>query len=219
MTETDFGKLNAKIRQTSGKGTARKLRVQGLIPAVIYGKGQSNVMLTISPRELRRAMDPQRKLNTFFTVTVEGEGAPIVEQCVVTDYQADPIRDEFLHIDFLRVDPNSEVVVKIPVEYVGRAAGVALGGKLRTYQRTTRIAAKPTHIPVKLVVDVSALQAAESLRMKDLHIENARLLDHPNAVVAHVEPPRSAKAPGPGGAPAEETPAKKPAAAAPPKKK
>jgi large subunit ribosomal protein L25 len=216
MTETDFGKLNAKIRQTSGKGTARKLRAQGLIPAVIYGKGQSNVMLTLSPRELRRAMDPQRKLNTFFTVTVEGQGSSSVEQCVVTDYQADPIRDEFLHIDFLRVDPNSEVVVKIPVEYVGRAAGVALGGKLRTYQRTTRIAAKPAQIPVKLSIDVSALQSGESLRMKDLRIENARLLDHPNAVVAHVEPPRSAKAAGPGGAPADD---KKPAAAPPPKKK
>jgi large subunit ribosomal protein L25 len=220
MTETDFGKLNAKIRQTSGKGTARKLRAQGLIPAVIYGKGQSNVMLTLSPRELRRAMDPQRKLNTFFTVTLEGDGNSIVEQCVVTDYQADPIRDEFLHIDFLRVDPDSEVVMKIPVEYIGRAAGVALGGKLRTYQRTTRIAAKPTKIPVKLTVDVSALQAGESLRMKDLRIEDARLLDHPDAVVAHVEPPRSAKAAGPGGAPADDKkPAAAPAAAPPPKKK
>jgi large subunit ribosomal protein L25 len=220
MTETDFGKLNAKIRHTAGKGTSRKLRAQGLIPAVIYGKGQSNVMLTLSPRDLRRAMDPQRKLNTFFTVTVEGDGNSIIEQCVVTDYQADPIRDEFLHIDFLRVDPNSEVVVKIPVEYVGRAAGVALGGKLRTYQRTTRIAAKPAQIPVKLSVDVSALQTGESLRMKDLRIDDARLLDHPDAVVAHVEPPRSAKTGGPGGAPADDKkPAAAPAAAAPPKKK
>jgi large subunit ribosomal protein L25 len=212
MTETDFGKLNAKIRQTSGKGTARKLRARGLIPAVIYGKGQDNVMLTISPRELRRAMDPQRKLNTFFTVTVESDSGSITEQCVVTDYQADPIRDEFVHIDFLRVDPNSEVVVKIPVEYVGRAAGVALGGKLRTYQRTTRIAAKPAQIPVKLSIDVSPLQAGESLRMKDLQLEGARLLDHPEAVVAHVEPPRAAaKAPGAGD--------DKKAAAAPAKKK
>jgi large subunit ribosomal protein L25 len=210
MTETDFGKLNAKIRNTSGKGTSRKLRAQGLIPAVIYGKGEGNVMLTISPRELRRAMDPQRKLNTFFTVTVESEGSSAVEQCVVTDYQADPIRDEFLHVDFLRVDPNSEVVVKIPVEYVGRAAGVALGGKLRTYQRTTRIAAKPAQIPVSLSVDVSPLLAGDSLRMKDLQIEGARLLDHPEAVVAHVEPPRVAsKVPGAPG-----TEEKKPAAPA-----
>ncbi|PRP91757.1 General stress protein CTC [Enhygromyxa salina] len=191
MTATDFGKLTAKIRHATGKGGARKLRAQGLIPGVIYGKGQGNLMLTLSPRELRRAMDPQRKLNTFFTVTIEGEGESSVEQCVLTDYQADPIRDEFLHVDFLRVDPDSEVVTKIPVEYSGRAAGVVAGGKLRTYQRTTRVAAKPGQVPIKLSVDVSPLQAGETLRMKDLSIENARLLDHPNVVVAHVDPPRA----------------------------
>jgi large subunit ribosomal protein L25 len=193
MTETQYGKLNAKIRHSSGKGVARKLRADGLIPAVIYGKGEGNVMLTVSPRELRRAMDPQRKLNTFFTVTIEGQDGPSVEQCVLTDFQADPIRDEFLHVDFLRVDPESEVVTKIPVEYVGRAAGVVAGGKLRTYQRTARIAAKPALIPVKLTVDVTSLNAGETLRMKDLVLDDARLLEHPNVVVAHVDPPRVVK--------------------------
>ena len=193
MNETQYGKLTAKIRHSSGKGVARKLRAEGLIPAVIYGKGQGNVMLTVSPRDLRRAMDPQRKLNTFFTVTIEGQDGPSVEQCVLTDYQADPIRDEFLHVDFLRVDPDSEVVTKIPVEYIGRAVGVVAGGKLRTYQRTARIAAKPALIPVKLTVDVSPLNAGETLRMKDLVLDDARLLEHPNVVVAHVDPPRTAK--------------------------
>lgn len=193
MTETQYGKLSAKIRHMSGKGAARKLRADGLIPAVIYGKGEGNLMLTVSPRELRRAMDPQRKLNTFFTVTIDGEDGPTVEQCVLTDFQADPIRDEFLHVDFLRVDPESEVVTKIPVEYVGRAAGVIAGGKLRTYQRTARIAAKPAQIPVKLTVDVGPLAAGETLRMRDLSLADARLLEHPNVVVAHVDPPRTAK--------------------------
>jgi large subunit ribosomal protein L25 len=194
MTETQYGKLTAKVRPASGKGVARKLRADGLIPAVLYGKGQGNLMLTVSPRELRRAMDPQRKLNTFFTMTIESDGGQTVEQCVLTDYQADPLRDEFLHVDFLRVDPESEVVTKIPVEYVGRAVGVVAGGKLRTYQRTARIAAKPALIPVKLTVDVSPLGSGETLRMKDLQLENARLLEHPNVVVAMVEPPRAAKA-------------------------
>ena len=193
MTETTFGKLTAKIRQSSGKGAARKLRTQGLIPGVIYGKGEGNVMLTLSPRELRRAMDPKRRLNTFFSVTIERDEGTVVEQCVLTDYQADPIRDEFLHVDFLRVDPESEVVTKIPVEYVGRSVGVVAGGKLRTYQRTTRIAAKPAQIPIKLTVDISSLESGQTLRMRDLTLENARLLDHPNVVVAHVDPPRVAK--------------------------
>ena len=194
MTEQQFGTLSATIRANSGKGAARKLRSRGLIPAVIYGKGEGNLMLSIKPRELLRALDPERKLNTFFSLTIEGGEKTIVEQCVLTDYQADPIRDEFLHVDFLRVDPNSEVVAKIPVEYIGRAAGVALGGKLRTYQRTTRVSAKPAEIPVKLTVDVSPLGSGDTLRMRDLSLQNGRLLDHPNVVVAHVDPPRAAEA-------------------------
>lgn len=193
MTETQYGNLSAKVRRSSGKGVARKLRADGLIPAVIYGKGEGNLMLIVSPRELRRAMDPQRKLNTFFTVTIEGQGESVVEKCVLTDFQADPIRDEFLHVDFLRVDPESEVVTTIPVEYTGRAVGVVTGGKLRTYQRTVRIASKPTEIPVQLTVDVSPLGSGDSLRMRDLSLPNARLLDHPNVVLAHVDPPRIAK--------------------------
>jgi large subunit ribosomal protein L25 len=208
MTETQYGKLTARVRPASGKGVARKLRADGLIPAVLYGKGEGNLMLTLSPRELRRAMDPQRKLNTFFTMTIEGQDGQTIEQCVLTDYQADPIRDEFLHVDFLRVDPESEVIVKIPVEYVGRALGVVAGGKLRTYQRTVRIAAKPAQIPVKLTVDVSSLNTGETLRMKDLSLENARLLEHSNVVVAMVEPPRVAKAIG---GEAEKKPAAAPA--------
>lgn len=192
-TTNEYGKLSATLRSASGKGVARKLRAQGLIPAVIYGKGEGNVMLTVSPRELRRALDPQRKLNTFFTLTIDKDGEQVTEQCVLTDYQSDPIRDEFLHVDFLRVDPESEVITKIPVEYTGRAVGVVAGGKLRTYQRTARVAAKPAQIPVKLRVDVSPLDAGDTLRMRDLNLENARLLDHPNVVVAHVDPPRVAK--------------------------
>ncbi len=194
MSDIEIGKLNARVRHGTGKGTARKLRSQGLIPGVMYGKGEGNVMLALSPRELRKAMDPERKLNTFFTLTIEDEGVDaIVEQCVVTDYQADPIRDEFLHVDFLRVDPAAEVVTRIPVEYVGRAIGVVAGGKLRTYQRTTKVAAKPAEIPTKLVIDISELDSGDTLRMKQLSLENARLLDHPDAVVAMVEPPRVAK--------------------------
>ena len=138
-----FGNLTARVRHRTGKGVARKLRASGEIPGVMYGKGKDNVMLSLSPRELRKAMDPERKLNTFFTVTVQEEGKDaVVEQCVLTDYQADPLRDEFLHVDFLRVDPEAEVVTRIPVEYIGRAVGVVAGGKLRTYQRTTLAAAE-----------------------------------------------------------------------------
>ncbi len=193
-SEITIGKLTARARDKSGKGVSRKLRVAGKLPAVMYGKGMPNQMLTIDARELRHALDPERKLNTFFTVTIEDGDKTTVEQCVISDYHAHPIRDQFLHVDFLRVDPESEIVVKIPVEYIGRAVGVALGGKLRTHQRTVRIAVKPGDMPVKLSIDVSPLESGQIMRMRELSIPNGRLLENPNVVVAHVEEPRVAKA-------------------------
>lgn len=193
MTETTFGQLTAQLRTGSGKGVSRKLRSAGKLPAVMYGKGQDNLLLTVDAHELRRALDPERKLNTFFSLTVRSEQGESVEQCVIADYHADPIRDQFLHIDFLRVDPQSEIITKIPVEYIGRAVGVALGGKLRTQQRTVRIAVKPGDIPVKLVIDVTPLESGQIMRMSELSMPNVRILENPNVVVAHVEPARVAK--------------------------
>jgi large subunit ribosomal protein L25 len=209
MTETKFGQLTAQVRTDSGKGVSRKLRAAGNLPAVMYGKGKENLLLTIGARDLRRALDPERKLNTFFSVTVQDGEGEMVEQCVIADYHADPIRDEFLHVDFLRVDPQSEIIVRIPVEYVGRAVGVALGGKLRTQQRTVRIAVKPGDVPVKLTIDVTPLEVGQIMRMHELTLANARILENPNVVVAHVEQPRVAKV----------TEEPKKAAAAPAKKK
>lgn len=193
MTDTTFGQLTAHVRPGSGKGVSRKLRSTGKLPAVLYGQGKDNLLLTVDAHELRRALDPERKLNTFFSLTVRGDQGETVEQCIIADYHADPIKDQFLHIDFLRVNPESEIVTKIPVEYIGRAVGVALGGKLRTQQRTVRIAVKPGDIPVKLTIDVTSLEVGQIMRMHELSIPNVRILEKPSVVVAHVEAPRVAK--------------------------
>lgn len=186
---TTTGQLSASVRNAHGKGVARKLRAQGKIPGIVYGRGKDNVMLALDPGELRKAMDPARKLNTFFQLAVEGSDA---ESCIIADYQMDPVRDEFLHVDFLRVDPEVEVFVKIPVRYTGRSVGVVAGGKLKTTRREVRIAAKPGSIPVEMLVDVTPLQGGEKLRFADIPLQNARLLENPEIVVALVEAPKTA---------------------------
>ena len=195
---TQYGQLTVNVRQRKGKGVARKLRAAGQIPGVIYGRGTAsdadNVMLAFSPLDLRRAMDPARRMNTFFELTVKEEGKPdTVEKCVIADAQLDPIRDEFLHVDFLRVDPEKPVTVQIPVEYSGRALGVVAGGKLKTFRRFVRVAAKPAEVPVAMQVDVSPLNAGESLRFKDVTLDKATLVDNPDTVIAFIEQPKAAK--------------------------
>jgi large subunit ribosomal protein L25 len=191
------GQLTVSVRHKKGKGVARKLRAAGQIPGVLYGKGASGsggdtVMLAVSPLELRRAMDPERQHNTFFELTLKDEGKPdVVEPAVITDAQRDPVRDEFLHVDFLRVDPEQTVTMQIPVEYSGRAAGVVAGGKLKTFRRFVRISAKPADVPVKMAVDVSALEAGQSMRFRDVALQNATLVDNPDTAIAFVEPPKA----------------------------
>ena len=192
-TEREYGKLNVAVRHDTGKGVARKLRADGRIPAVIYGKGQGNVLLSLDPNELRKALDPERKLNTFFQLELVDGDSTSTEQCVITDYQLDKVKDRFLHIDFLRVDPNTPVTVQIPAIYFGRPAGVVAGGKLRTFRRTVRIAAKPAEIPTKLEVELTEIGLGEQRRLKELSIPNAEILDHPETVMALVEAPRGKK--------------------------
>jgi large subunit ribosomal protein L25 len=187
-----YGNLTVSVRHKKGKGTARKLRAAGQIPGVVYGQGISkeggSVLLSLSPAELLKALDPDRRHNTLFTLTIQQDGKPdISEICVIADAQLDAIREEYLHVDFLRVDPEIAVTAKIPVSYSGRSAGVVAGGSLKTFRRFVRIAAKPAEIPVSFDVDVTPLEIGESMRLKEVPLTNATLVDNPETVVAFVD--------------------------------
>lgn len=189
-----IGNLEAQLRAGAGKGVARKLRATGRIPAVVYGQGGENVTVSINPLALRSAMDPERKLNTFWSIDLQDEAGKSTgaESCIIVDYQLDVLRDEFIHVDFMRVSAEREVTVTIPVVYTGKAAGTVTGGKLRTLRRSVKVAVKPSEIPVNLTIDVSAIESGESLRLKEISMDGIRLLDHPEMVMALVETPRGA---------------------------
>ena len=184
---SDYGNITVQPRAAGGKGVSRKLRAQGLIPAVMYGRGKDSVKLALDPHELRKAMDPARKLNTYFTVSVEGGGQ---ETCVIADYQINATKDTYMHVDFLRVDPELEVFVKIPVRYFGRAAGVVAGGKLKTTRREIRVAVKPAEVPVELAVDLTNLGLGERLVLSDVPLSSGRILERPDTVMALIAAPK-----------------------------
>ncbi len=191
---SDFGSLDVSVRRKTGKGVARTLRREGLVPAVLYGGGNDNVSLSLNPRDLVKATDPERSWNTMYTLTIKDEGQGDVTQAVVvTDVQLHPIRREVEHIDFMRVDPNAEVVRKIPVRFEGRPVGVVKGGKLKTFRRTVRVASKPAEVPVELFVEISGVDAGESLRMKDVQPASGRLVEAEDARLCFVEMPKAKK--------------------------
>lgn len=180
--------LTAQIRTGTGKGEARKLRASGKIPGVVYGRGGEHLTIALDPLALRKAIDPARKRNTWFSLRIQEDGkADRVESCIIADRQVDLIRDDVLHVDFLRVDPERELEVKLPLEFSGRAAGVQAGGTLKTLARYIRVACKPADIPPSFVIDVTPLEGGQTLRVRDVKFPAGRILDNPNNPLVMVE--------------------------------
>lgn len=189
---SDYGRVSATVRTGHGKGVARQLRQRGLTPAVLYGQGGENLSLAIDPLLFAKATDPARNYNTVYTLEIAQDGAPTqTVTCMVVDYQKDAVRDHLLHVDFMRVDPDKEVQRKIPVNYTGRAAGVMKGGRLKTFRRIVKVAAKPFELPVELTVDLTPLEAGETLRIKDVSLPGTTFLENPQDPLALVEQPKA----------------------------
>src|SRR5574338_1252475 len=158
MPEAQVGKLTVSYRQHAGKGAAIKLRQQGKVPGVCYGASPEcriePLPIVVDVKALRAALDPVRKQNTVIDLTIDGVdgGAQRKLHALVKEYQVHPLRREITHVDLLAIDPNKEVRAEVPLEFTGKPAGAINGGQIRTVLRSIEVRAKPSDIPVKLVV-------------------------------------------------------------------
>ncbi|TXD39142.1 50S ribosomal protein L25 [Lujinxingia vulgaris] len=158
--------LNATVRAESGKGVARKLRAQGLIPAICYGTNTENISLAMDPAEFDKIMDTKRQINSVFNIALDN--GTTVESVMLRDYQFDPIRRVVIHADLVVVDMDKPVQVSVPIEPTGRAKGVRMGGRLRVIQPVVKIAARPDDIPEEIVVDVTELAPDGAIMASEL---------------------------------------------------
>lgn len=169
----EFAKVSAEVRQETGKGFARRTRAAGRVPAVLYGRREQPLTLSLDPLALVRSLDKERKRNTVFSLSVSdgakgAAGADIT--AMIRDVQIDPLSRRIVHIDFLRVDLNEEVRVDVPLVLKGTPVGVIDGGNLHHNVHSLSIAAKPGDIPTKIELDVSALKIGEALHVSDLKL-------------------------------------------------
>jgi len=170
MPEAQVGKLTVTLRQNAGTGAAIKLRQQGKVPGVCYGASPEGriepLSIVVDVKQLRAALDPVRKQNTVIDLTIEGDGAaPRKLSALVKDYQIHPLRREITHVDLLAIDPNKEVRAEVPLEFTGKPKGAIEGGQIRTVLRAIEVRAKPSDIPVKLVIDVSPLEIGDVIHV------------------------------------------------------
>lgn len=150
----ELRKIAATPRTAAGKGGARRLRTEGKIPAVAYGRELAPESLAVSPRELVEVIRSERGRNTPLELAVEGGEARTV---LVREYQYHPVSRELLHVDFMQIHLDRPVEVEVPLELTGKPKGVAEGGTLRQVYRKVPISCLPSLIPTKLTYDVTEL--------------------------------------------------------------
>lgn len=184
----DRSTLEGKSREGSGKGAARKLRSEGLVPAVVYGRHlEKPAHVAIAPAAISKAIATPHKFNTLITLKVEGQGE---RQVLLKDYQQDPVTRELLHADFVEVRENEPVKVNVPVNLVGKAEGTADGGILSQIRREIEVWALPRAIPEKIDVDVTPLKIAQALHINDVKMpEGVKVKTQVNYTLAVVTAP------------------------------
>jgi large subunit ribosomal protein L25 len=170
---------------TFNKNHARRVRVQGLIPAVVYGAGQESVAVTVDPKVITKILYSDSGHNTIFDLTIEGAG---VTKAMIVDWQNEPIKGKLLHIDLKRIAMDKAMRVSVPVQLTGIATGVKnSGGILSQVMHEVEIECLPGDIPGHIDVDVSNLDLHGAIHISDLpHSGKLKFLGDEDALVAHV---------------------------------
>jgi len=177
--------VTAQPRATRGKNEARRTRMSGRIPAVVYGAFKDPVSVSVNPKDVTKILRSKTGHNSIFDVDIEGvEKTPVI----VADEQYDPIKGNLLHIDLRRIDLKRKLRLAIPVHVTGEAKGVKQqGGVLDVVTKSIEIECVPDDIPDQFDIDVTELMIGNAIRVSGLPVkEGVRILTAGDAVIAHV---------------------------------
>src|SRR5437763_9943717 len=175
-------KLQVRERERNGSADARRLRREGLIPGVLYGKGKQPHAICIPERELRRVLTGTSGLHAILDVVLEGQKT--THASILKDFQQDPLRGHISHVDLQEVRLDQPIQASVNVQLVGEPAGAKEGGVLSQVQREINVEALPMEIPEHLDLDVSGMAIGDTLRLVDLPARGGvTYLDDPEETV------------------------------------
>ena len=205
--------VSAEGRTDRGKNAARRLRVKGLIPAIVYGGKGDAMSVAVDPKVLLRVLRSETGRNTILKLDLGSEGKT---SAILKQWQLDPVKESFLHADFYRIAMDVALRVKVPIAVQGEARGVKTdGGILELIMRFIEVECLPGDIPERIEIDVTDLGINDSLRISNVPVNpKIKVMEDQDQVVVHVIAVKEEAAPAPGAAPAAEGEA--PAAAAEP---
>lgn len=180
--------LQSEVRDGAGKGVARKLRMAGRLPAVLYGRKEAPAGLELGEVDVRNIL---RKHPDSAIVDLTIAGGPTLN-AIIRDVQRHPASGRILHVDLQRISLTEKIRVEVHVQINGTPAGVKdQGGILEHGTRTVNVLCLPSEIPKEITVDVSALRIHDTLRLADFTgtYPNVEFLDDPDTTLATVSPP------------------------------
>ncbi|MDD4294380.1 MAG: 50S ribosomal protein L25 [Candidatus Omnitrophica bacterium] len=163
--ETVSVKVN--LKEIVGKSAAKKIRKNGDVPAVVYGKGE-NIMIILDKDALRVLRDVNFSESAIINIDTGKEADKVF--AIIKDVQYDPVSDKIIHIDFMRVSMTEKIHVHVPVVLIGEAKGIKAGGDVEQVLREIEIEVLPTNIPDKVTLDVTDLDAGHSLHVSNIAV-------------------------------------------------
>lgn len=185
----DIFDLKVTQRNTFGKGPARTLRREGMVPAILYGPQRKSLPLSVSPLELKNIYKTSGSDQVILNLLIENGGTKNVT-AMVRELQTSPVSREYLHVDFFEISLDKEIVVSVAVEVTGKSKGIERGGLLQVVRHELEISCLPKDLPDNIELDVTDLDIGDALHVGDIVLgEGIKLLADPGLTVLTVGAP------------------------------
>ena len=161
--------LEANIRNTKSKGDVRSLRLNGNVPAIIYGGSEQNEMVSVSKKTLKSLLDKEGFLSSIITLDIGGKNQNVLPREITYNV----ISDEPTHIDFLRVVPGVKIRIEVPVQFINHenSPGLKRGGVLNIVRRKVELKCPSEKIPEAIVIDLDGIEIGESFKISSVKLE------------------------------------------------
>jgi large subunit ribosomal protein L25 len=207
----EASELKASIRKESGKGPARRLRAEGLVPAVLYGSGAESTMLYVNAAELIKIIRAEKGEAGFIKLVIEDAGNKAEKISVLKELQTNTMTKRIIHADFYELRMDKKLTMDVPIHIVGDSIGVEKGGELKPFKRDLKVSALPGQMPRHIEVDVTELMIGSTIHVRDLKLdEGIQILDPGNVSIVTVAAKRGTVGEEAAPAAAEEEGAKEP---------
>ena len=187
--------IEANIRNTNTRGEVNSLRINGNVPAVVYGGSEKNQKIYLNKKNIKNLIEKENFLSNIISINLDGKSENVLPKEIVWD----PITDEPIHIDFLRIVKGAKVILEIPVKFINieKSPGLKRGGVLNIVRRKVELKCPTENIPTELVVDLDNLDIGSSIKISSIKLpENVTpTIQGRDFVVATVAAPTIIKEP------------------------